>query len=121
MNITSIATAALLIGSFAASPGLAQMAGNEQDFQKMAAALKANDAERRSAIATCIKQGIGDNPAGAARFMGVPVEKAAEAWCMRMTNGIANGRLTLNDVNALNTGTVTPGAQAVLTTVSEGK
>jgi hypothetical protein len=53
--------------------------------------------------------------------MGVPVEKAAEAWCTRMTNGIANGLLTLADVMGLNDGTVTPAAQKVLTTLSEGK
>jgi hypothetical protein len=49
------------------------------------------------------------------------VEKAAEAWCTRMTNGIASGKLTLADVSGLNEGTITPAARAVLTTVSEGK
>jgi hypothetical protein len=38
-----------------------------------------------------------------------------------MTNGIANGRLTLADVSGLNDGTVTPAAREVLTTASEGK
>lgn len=99
----------------------AQVAADEKGFQQMASALKANDTERQSAIATCIKQGIGESPTGAAQLMGVAVEKAAEAWCSRMTNGIANGKLTLNDVKALNEGTVTPGARAVLTTVSDGK
>lgn len=37
-----------------------------------------------------------------------------------MTNGIANGKLTLNDVNALNMGTVSPAAREVLMTVSDG-
>jgi hypothetical protein len=115
------AAAAILIGLVAAKPGSAQVASGEQEFQQMAAALKANDGERQSAIATCIAQGIGVTPKGIAQFMGVPVEKAAEAWCTRMTNGIANGQLTLADVNALNTGTVTPRAQGVLTTASEGK
>jgi hypothetical protein len=50
----------------------------------------------------------------------VPVEKAA-AWCTRMTNGIADGRLTLADVNALGEGTVTRGARAVLTVASDGE
>ena len=117
----SIVAAAVLIGLLAASPGSAQIASNEQEFQQMAAALKANDAERQSAIATCTKQGIGENPTGAAQFMGVPVQRAAEVWCTRMTNGIANGKLTLADVNALNAGTVTARAREVLTTVSEGK
>lgn len=98
-----------------------QGTADETGFQQMASALRTNDAERQSAIATCIKQGIGEHPTGAAQLMGVAVEKAAEAWCTRMTNGIANGKLTLNDVKALNEGTITSGARAVLTTVSEGK
>jgi hypothetical protein len=117
----SIAAILVVFGCLSASPALAQIAADEQEFQEMAAALKANDAERLSAISTCIEQGIGDNPEGAAQFMGVPVEKAAEAWCTRMTNGIANGLLTLADVTGLNEGTVTPAAQKVLTTASEGK
>jgi hypothetical protein len=101
--------------------GAQQVAADEEEYRQLVAALKADDAERQGAIAVCIEQGIGDNPTGAAKFMGVPVEKAAEAWCTRMTNGIANGLLTLADVNGLNEGTVTPAAQKVLTTVSEGK
>ncbi len=46
--------------------------------------------------------------------MGVPVEEATAAWCKRMTNGIADGLLTLSDVNALSSGTVTPRALQVL-------
>lgn len=121
MQTKPIIAAVMLFGLLPAGPAWAQIAGDEQEFREMAAALKANDAERQSAIDTCIEQGIGENPAGAAGFMGVPVEKAAEAWCTRMTNGIADGKLTLADVNALNEGTVTPGARAVLTTVSEGR
>ncbi|MDN5926985.1 MAG: hypothetical protein L0I29_07930 [Hyphomicrobiales bacterium] len=118
----SIVAATLLFGLLPVGPaGAQQIAADEQEFQELVAALKANDAERLSAISTCIGQGIGGNPTGAAKFMGVPVEKAAEAWCTRMTNGIADGKLTLADVNGLNEGTVTPGAQAVLTTMSEGK
>jgi len=117
---SSIATL-ILVGLLPTGPAWGQLAADEQEFLQMAATLKANDTERQSAIATCTEQGIGDNPAGAAQFMGVPVEKAAEAWCTRMTNGIANGKLTLADVTALNEGTVTPDAQKVLTTVSEGK
>lgn len=121
MKTKSIFAAVILVGLPSVGPASAQIAADEQEFQQMASALRANDAERLSAIATCIEQGIGDNPEGAARFMGVPVEKAAEAWCTRMTNGIANGQLTLADVAALNEGTVTPRAQEVLTTISEGK
>jgi len=121
MRTTSIIATAMFLGLLPAGSALGQIAADEQEFQQLAAALKADEAERLSAISTCVAQGIGDNPAGAAGFMGVPVEKAAEAWCTRMTNGIANGKLTLADVNALNEGTVTPGAREVLTTVSEGK
>jgi hypothetical protein len=121
MKVKSIAAMVVYIGSLAASPGGAQLADNEQEFQQMAAALKANDAERQSAIATCIRQGIGQNPTGAAQFMGVPTGKAAEAWCTRMTNGIAHGKLTLKDIKALNEGAVTSNARKVLTVASDGK
>lgn len=121
MRMKSMAAGILLFGLIPAGSAWAQLADNEEEFQQMAALLKANDAERQGAIAVCIAQGIGDNPAGAAEFMGVPVEQATEAWCTRMTNGIANGLLTLADINRLNEGTVTPNAQKVLTTVSEGK
>ena len=121
MHMKSTIAALVLLNFLPAGTVWAQIADDEQVFQQMAAALKANDAERRSAIAACIEQGVGDNPEGLAEFIGVPVEKAAEAWCTRMTNGIADGKLTLADVNALNEGTVTPGAKAVLTSASEGK
>jgi hypothetical protein len=121
MRMTSSLIALVLAGFLPAGPASAQIASSEQELQQLGAALKANDAERQSAIATCIKQGIGANPAGAAEFMGVPVAKAAEAWCTRMTNGIANGKLTLNDLKGLNEGAVTPAARDVLTTVSDGK
>ena len=121
MKLKSIVAMTILAGIHAATPGHAQIAGSEQEFRQLSAALKADDAERRSAIATCIRQGIVENPTGAAEFMGVPVDKAAEAWCTRMTNGIADGKLTLVDVTALDKGTVTPAARGVLTTMSEGK
>lgn len=117
----SIAVVVTLLGLSASGLASAQIAADEQEFRQMAAALKANDAERQSAIETCIQQGVGEDPAGVARLMGVPVEQAWEAWCTRITNGIADGRLTLADVDALNEGTVTPGAQAVLTRGSEGR
>lgn len=117
-KLPALALTALLL-----VPGLAsaQLAADEQEFQRLSAALKANDAERRSAIATCIKQGIGENPTGAAEFMKVPVSQAAEAWCTRLTNGIADGRLKLSDVKALGEGNLSPGAREALTTASEGK
>lgn len=122
MRMKLIVAATTLFGLLPVGPaGAQQVAADEQEFQQLVAALKANDAERLSAIAVCIEQGIGDNPTGAAQFMGVPVEQAAEAWCTRMTNGIANGQLNLADVSGLNEGTISPAAQAVLTTVSEGK
>jgi hypothetical protein len=122
MRMRLIVAATMLLGLLPIGPaGAQQVAADEEEFQQLVAALKADDAERLSAITVCIEQGIGDNPTGAAKFMGVPVEKAAEAWCTRMTNGIAGGKLTLADVSGLNEGTVTPAARAVLTTVSEGK
>lgn len=121
MKSKTMVAALILAGLPPVGSVWAQLADNEAEFQKLAAALKADDTERRSAIATCIEQGIGDNPEGAAQFMGVAVEKAAEAWCTRMTNGIADGLLTLADVTGLNEGTITPAAQKVLTTVSGGK
>jgi hypothetical protein len=121
MWMKSMVAGILLSGLLPIGSASAQLADSEEEFQQMVAVLKANDAERKGAIAVCIEQGIGDNPTGAAGFMGVPVEQAAEAWCTRMTNGIANGLLNLTDINALNEGTVTPNAQKVLTTISEGK
>lgn len=121
MHIRSIIAAVALVGAFAATPAGAQMASDEQDFQALGAALKADDSERSAAIETCVAQGIGDNPTGAAEFMGVPVEKAAKAWCLRMTSGIAEGKLTLADVQGLNQGNISPGAAKVLTTPVEGE
>ena len=121
MRMKLAAAAILFSGLLPVGPTLAQLADSEEEFQQMVAVLKADDAERQGAIETCIAQGIGDNPVGAAEFMGVPVEQATEAWCTRMTNGIANGLLTLADVTGLGEGTVTPNAQKVLTTISEGE
>ena len=121
MQRVSLFAAALLLSAFPFSSATAQQSSGEEEFEQMAAALKADDSERRSAIETCIQQGIGDNPAAAAEFMGVPVEKAARAWCIRMTTGIASGKLHLVDINGLSEGTVTPAAQSVLTTVAEGE
>jgi hypothetical protein len=122
MKTKNLVAAAVLAGFLPLGPAMAQqLAGSEEEFRQLASALKADDTERRSAIATCIEQGIGDNPEGAAQFMGVAVENAAEAWCTRMTNGIASGQLSLADINGLSEGTVTPNAQKVLTTISEGK
>jgi hypothetical protein len=122
MPMKSIIAATVLLGLLPMGSAVAQqVAADEEEFQQLVAALKANDAERQSAIAVCIEQGIGVSLKGLAKLMGVPVEQATEAWCTRMTNGIANGQLTLADVSGLNEGTITPAAQAVLTTVSEGK
>lgn len=121
MQRKSFLVALAVLGLLPARSAPAQVATGEQEFQQLAAALRANDAERLSAIATCIEQGAGKNLAGIARLMGVPVERAPEAWCTRMTNGIASGKLRFADVDGLNQGTVTPGAREVLTTTSDGK
>lgn len=112
--------AAVLLAFLPVGSAWAQ-SSDEEDFNAMAAALKANDTERASAIETCIAEGIGDDPAGAAEFMGVTVERAAVAWCTRMTNGIADGKLTLTDVMGLNEGNVSGSAAIVLKTPVEGE
>jgi hypothetical protein len=121
MQKKSVIAALMFVGLLLLDQARAQIAANEQEFQQLSAALKANGSERRSAIATCIKQGIGENPTGAADFMGVPVAQAAEAWCIRVTNGIADGKLKLSDVLGLGKGDVSAAAREVLTTASEGK
>jgi hypothetical protein len=121
MHLKLMLAGIVVFGAIQAVPAAAQVAANEQEFQEMVAALKADDGERVTAIAVCIAQGIGDNPAGAAQFMGVPVEDAAKAWCTRTTNGIAAGKLTLSDLNAVNEGTVTPAMLDVLKTASQGE
>lgn len=89
----------------------------------MAAALRASDTERLSSIATTIERGAGANhdPAGIAEFLAVPAEQAWEAWCRRVTNGIADGKLMLVDVNGLSEGKATDNARKALTIVSKGK
>lgn len=89
---------------------------SEQQFQEMVAFLKNNDAERKSAIASCIGQGIGDNPSAVAKVMDVPVADAATAWCTRTVNGLVNGSLSLTDLNTMNSGTITPGIMKALKT-----
>lgn len=104
----------LMIGSAIMSGAFAQNDEDEQNFREMGAFLKANESERQDAISSCIAQGIGDNPTGAAKVLGVPVEEAATAWCTRTTNGIAEGTLTLADLMAANEGTITPQMLKVL-------
>jgi hypothetical protein len=118
----TIFAATMLLGLLpVGTAGAQQLAADEEEFQQMVTVLKADDAERLGAIATCIDQSAGADSAGIAKILNVPAEQAWKAWCTRLTNGIADGELTLADVSALNEGTVTPGAQAVLTTVSEGE
>lgn len=122
MHMNLIVAATMLLGLLLAGPaGAQQVATDEEEFQQLAAALKADEAERLSAINVCIEQSTGADSAGIAKLMDVPVERAWTAWCTRLTNGIADGKLMLADVNALNEGTVTPGARAVLATISEGE
>lgn len=120
MNVKMSIAAAVLLAVLPTSSALAQ-SSDEENFQAMAAALKANDVERQSAIDTCIAQGIGENPTGAVEFMGVPVENATKAWCMRTTNGIAEGKLTLADLIGLGSEDVSANAEAVLKTPVQGE
>jgi len=115
-----LATTPLLV-VFSLASAAAEQGASEEQFEAMAATLRARDSERLSTIATCIELGVGSDPSGIAEFLGVPVEKAARAWCVRMTEGIANGKLHLVDINGLQEGTVTPAARSVMTTVSEGE
>ncbi|NYT78039.1 hypothetical protein H0A71_13635 [Alcaligenaceae bacterium] len=119
MKIESIIVTVAMVAVLPVSSAWAQSA-DELAFQQLGAALKADDVERQSAIKTCVEQGIGENPAGLAKLMGVPVEQATVAWCARTTNGIAQGKLNWADISALNQGTVTPNAHSVLTTASDG-
>jgi hypothetical protein len=89
---------------------------SERQFQEMVTFLKNNDSERKSAISSCIGQGIGSNPSAIAKVMDVPVADAATAWCTRTVNGLVNGTLSLADLNAMNSGTITPGIMKALKT-----
>jgi hypothetical protein len=97
-----------------AGAAVAQMPSSAEQFRAMAAYLKSNKAERDTAIATCIAKGVGDNPAGLAALLKVPVEGAAAAWCTRLTNAIADGRVSFADVSAIGEGKVTDAARAAL-------
>ncbi|MCO5091723.1 hypothetical protein [Bosea sp. (in: a-proteobacteria)] len=52
IRMTAFFVALILSAVLVAGPASAQIASSEQELQQLAAALKANDAERRSAIAT---------------------------------------------------------------------
>ena len=83
-NVILRSTATISMAAFLAVPiATAQSESEERQFREMVAYLKSNAAERKTAIATCLTKGIGDNPTGAARVMGVPVEEAATTWCRR--------------------------------------
>ncbi|NYT64883.1 hypothetical protein H0A58_02730 [Alcaligenaceae bacterium] len=121
MQVKSIAALIILLTPLTVVPSQAQIVADEHEFQQLVAALRANDAERRSAITTCTKQGVGYNFSALAKLMEVPADRAVAAWCTRITNGIANNQLTLTDLKGLDDGTISPRAQKVLTTESEGQ
>lgn len=106
--------AVLVIGATAAHAQT--LPSSEAQFQEMVAFLKSNGAERDNAIASCTAAGIGDNPSALAEFMNVPVEKAAATWCMRTVNGLVSGALSLADLNAMNSGKITPGIRKAIKT-----
>jgi len=70
MRMKSTIATAMLLGLLPAGPAWAQIADDEQEFQQLAAALKADDAERQDAIATCIAQGRGRSKICSRRGMG---------------------------------------------------
>jgi hypothetical protein len=103
-------------GACAAPVQAQSLPSSEQQFQEMVTILKNNAAERNSAISSCTAQGIGSNPSAVAKVMDVPVADAAAAWCTRTINGLVNGTLSLADLNAMNSGTITPGIMKALKT-----
>jgi hypothetical protein len=106
--------AALVIGAGVAHAQT--LPSSEQQFKNMVTVLRNNDNERKDAIASCIQKGIGYNPRAVAEFMEVPVADAATAWCTRTVTGLVNGTLSLADLDAMNSGTITPGIRKALKT-----
>ena len=107
-------TAALICGATATYAQV--LPSSERQFQDMVAFLKSHDGERKDAIASCIKAGIGSDPSAVAKVMEVPVADAATAWCTRTVNGLVNGTLSFADMNAMNSGNITPGILKALRT-----
>jgi hypothetical protein len=107
-------TAALIFGATATHAQT--LPSSEQQFQDMVAFLRSHDNERKDAIASCIKAGIGADPSAVAKVMEVPVADAATAWCTRTVTGLVNGTLSLADLNVMNSGSITPGILKALRT-----
>jgi hypothetical protein len=105
MNMKSFVAAGVLLTALPAGVAWAQ-SSDEDDFKTMAAYLKANDSERQAAIESCIVQGTGRELANLAPIMEVSTENSVRAWCFRITNGIADGKLTLADMLSINEGTI---------------
>ena len=114
-----IAAAAALV----VLPGGAAWAqsSDEDDFRALATYLKANDAERRAAIDSCIAEGAESELANLASIMEVAAEDSVRAWCFRITNGIADGKLTLADLQGLDEGTLSDNARTVMKTPVAGE
>lgn len=113
MNMKPILVAVAFIAALPAGVTWAQ-SSDEEDFQAMVTYLKTNDAERQNAIDTCITQGAGQDFANLAPIMEVPAENSVRAWCFRTTNGIADGKFTLVDMQGITEGKLSENVRAVI-------
>lgn len=120
MNLkTFIATAALV--AFLPAGATWAQSSDEDDFKAMVDYLKANDGERQAAIDSCLVQGAGREMANLAPIMEVPAENSVRAWCLRITNGLADGKLTLTDMQGIDQGKLSENVRAVMNTPVEGE
>lgn len=120
VNLKTLIAAATLVAVLPAGATWAQ-SSDEEDFKAMVAYLKANDAERQAAIDSCIAAGAGGEMANLAPIMEVPAENSVRTWCLRITNGIADGKLTLADMQGIEQGTLSENIRAVMKTPVEGE
>lgn len=120
MNLKTFIAAAAFVAFLPTGATWAQ-SSDEDDFKAMVAYLKANDIERQAAIDSCIAQGSGGELANLAPIMEVPAENSVRAWCLRITNGIADGKLTLADMQGIDQGSLSENVKAVLKTPVMGE
>jgi hypothetical protein len=120
MNLKILIAAVVLVAVLPAGATWAQ-SSDEDDFKAMVAYLKANDGERQAAIDSCLAQGTGREMANLAPIMEVPAVNSVNAWCLRITNGLADGKLTLADMQGIEQGALSENVRAVMKTPVEGE
>lgn len=120
MDMRTLIATGLLLSILPAGTTWAQSSG-EEDFTAMVAYLKANDAERQAAIDTCTAQGAGREMANLAPIMEVTAENSVRTWCLRITNGLADGKLTLADMQGIEQGSLSENVRLVMKTPVEGE